>query len=153
MSNKQRFSRFGYLAIIASAIIGFNFQTVFVAQPARILDFDGDGKCSNPNDVTVSGDFDGDGRADLAVYRWSTAEWWWKRSSDGQTNVVRFGVPQTDFPALADYDGDGKTDPTVWRENYGNPSYFHTLGSLSGYSVYQWGSYSDHVVSFEIMTH
>lgn len=112
------------------------------------------GKCNNPNDVTVSGDFDGDGKTDLAVYRWSTAEWWWKRSSDGQTNVVKFGIPQSDYPALADYDGDGKTDPAVWRETgFGNPAYFHTLGSTSGYSVYQWGSYADHVVSFDIMTH
>jgi hypothetical protein len=112
------------------------------------------GHCGDPGDVTVSGNFDGDNKTDLAVYRWSTATWYWKQSSDGSNRAVQFGIPNSDLPAPADYDGDGKTDPTVLHETgFGNPSYFHVLGSTNGYFVYQWGTYGDHDVAFELMTH
>jgi len=112
------------------------------------------GRCGGNSDLTVSGDFDGDNKTDFAVYRWSEGTWHWLRSIDGGYRVVRFGIPNSDIPAQADYDGDGKTDQAVWRDTgYNNPAYFHVNGSLSGYMVYQWGVYPDHVVPFELMTH
>ena len=48
-----------------------------------------------PGCIPVSGDFDGDGVSDLAVYNQSTADWYIIRSSDGQTITKRWGWSET----------------------------------------------------------
>ena len=69
------------------------------------------------SDVTgdFDGDFDGDRRADITVYRPSTAGWWILRSSSNYTTYANYawGAPG-DIP-LADYDGDRKTDIAIYR--------------------------------------
>ncbi|MBP6214349.1 MAG: VCBS repeat-containing protein, partial [Pyrinomonadaceae bacterium] len=63
-------------------------------------------------------DFDGDGKSDPSVYRPSAGEWWWLKSSNGNTGAVQFGI-STDNVASADYTGDGKTDVAFWRPSTG----------------------------------
>lgn len=70
-------------------------------------------------------DFDGDGRADTAVYR--DGVWHLRKSTQGLYSA-QFGLP-TDTPVPADYDGDGKTDLAVWRA--GDFAYFYILQSGS----------------------
>jgi hypothetical protein len=69
-------------------------------------------------DVPVPGDYDGDGRADLGVFRPDTGEWWIVKSSNGydQNNgiTLRWGK-LGDVPVQADYDGDRKADLAVFR--------------------------------------
>jgi hypothetical protein len=75
-------------------------------------------------DVAVPGDYDGDGKADLAVFG-KDGHWRIRLSSDGTTLDKVWGLG-TDVPVPGDYDGDGRTDPAVWR---GAESTWHILRS------------------------
>jgi hypothetical protein len=88
-------------------------------------------------DLPVPGDYDGDGKADVAVYR--SGDWW--ILLPGSVNgymMVSWGGPG-DVPVPADYDGDGKTDVAVYRPSTGT---WYVLLSSSGNTsatVTQWG--------------
>jgi Tol biopolymer transport system component len=65
---------------------------------------------ANPTDF----DFDGDGRADISVFRPSDRVWYLNRSTEG-FSATQFGL-SSDKITPSDYDGDGKTDISVYRE-------------------------------------
>ena len=80
-------------------------------------------------------DFDGDGRADLAVYHAAAGNWYIKESATGNRRVVQWGWSQS-LPVPGDYDGDGRTDVAVYHPSSGN--WFMACSSAGNKST-QWG--------------
>jgi YD repeat-containing protein len=129
------------------------------------FDFDGDGKAdigswkssnqewkiknSSTNSVTTyalgtssssvaPGDYDGDGKTDMAVFTAGT--WLIKRSSDAQTITVSWGMAG-DKAVPGDYEGDGKTDVAIFRPSTNTWWIFYS--STATYSAAAFGTAGD----------
>ena len=97
--------------------------------------------------ITTTGDFDGDGRSDITVFRPSTAGWYTRSSSTDFTtsSAVTWGAA-TDTIVTGDYDGDGKVDPAVFRPSTAG---WYVLKSSTNYTSsfgFIWGASTDKVV-------
>ena len=65
-------------------------------------------------------DYDGDGAADIAVFRPAQSLWLVRASSHARCGLERtWFARQDDVPVPADYDGDGRTDIAVFRPEMG----------------------------------
>ena len=63
-------------------------------------------------------DYDGDGKADLAVYHSELGNWYIQRSSNGSSLAQNLGWSEA-RPVCGDFDGDGKEDPAVFNRQTG----------------------------------
>jgi hypothetical protein len=65
-----------------------------------------------------SGDFDGDGMSDSAIYRPSTGTWFRINSGSNTITQEQFGLPG-DIPVDGDFDGDSRADVAIFRPSNG----------------------------------
>ena len=91
----------------------------------------------------LDSDFDGDGRADISVFRPTEGIWYLLNSQSG-FSATQFGRAG-DKLTPADYDGDGKTDIAVWggaRENSA-PAFYILKSSDNTFKVETFGQPDD----------
>lgn len=99
----------------------------------------------SPSDKAVSGDYDGDGMTDAAVF--GGGVWKIRRSSDGGITTRQWGLA-TDIPVIGDYDGDGRVDLTVFRPDTG--AWYIQRSSDAGFVAYQFGANGDKPVAADL---
>jgi hypothetical protein len=96
-------------------------------------------------DHPLAADFDGDGQADLAMFRAGASAssqniWTILSSSTGATSVVQFGVGG-DIPVPADYDGDHTSNIGVFRPSTG--TWYTSVDPATNYGAVRWGTSGD----------
>ncbi|HLM02479.1 MAG TPA: FG-GAP-like repeat-containing protein [Pyrinomonadaceae bacterium] len=86
-------------------------------------------------------DYDGNGRADISVFRPATGFWYIARPTGAPQNfdAVQFGT-NGDMIVPADYDGDRRTDVAVWRPSDG---VWYLMQSTAGFRAAQFGTSGD----------
>lgn len=89
--------------------------------------------------TNLTSDFDGDGRADLSLWRDAVGTWYTIASFANSFAGTQFGA-SGDRIVPADYDGDGRTDMAVWRPSSGT---WYLLQSTAGFTGTQFGATGD----------
>jgi hypothetical protein len=83
-------------------------------------------------------DYDGDGKADLSVFRPSNSVWYIKDSQGNNSSATQFGAAG-DRLVPADFDGDRKTDYAVFR----NGAWYLLESGLGVVRTVNWGTGGD----------
>jgi CSLREA domain-containing protein len=132
----------------ASQMVTVTFAPTAMTPYGGVITVNGDQE-SGANTIAVSGnsaatpgDYDGDGKADVAVYRPASGSWYILRSAASGYTSYQWGV-STDIPVSGDFDGDGRADVAVYRPDEGNWFVLLSSTNYASFISYQWGVSTD----------
>jgi hypothetical protein len=124
---------------------------------ARNIKFGLTGNGTSTFDSPVPGDYDGDGKFDIAVYRFGLSpsnNYIIMQSSDSAVTFTQWGNFNTDFIAPGDFDGDGKFDLVAVRTGAAGVPYRWWIKQSSDDTtrVVQWGVSAATFAQFDLPT-
>jgi hypothetical protein len=91
-----------------------------------------------------TGDMDGDGKSEIAIFRPSSGSWYILKSATSFTGGSGYAWgASTDIPVTGDFDGDGKHDITVFRASTGHWFVLKSSTNFTTSLTYQWGGSGD----------
>jgi len=142
---KPSFSPDGTKVIYSRLVTPFQYdvEAVVIAGGGQLLVQNGNHADWQPAKPAIRPgpfDFDGDGKADIAVFRPSEGMWYILRSSDSGLMQRPFAL-SGDVPVPSDFDGDLKTDIAIYRPSNND---FWSLSTVNGQQInYRHGQTGD----------
>ncbi len=140
-----------FISSILVAVLGLGLYSG-TAHAEKVFSIDILYNLGGPGFTPITGDYDGDGKLDPAVYEEASGNWYIALSSNSYlVSSINLGGPG--YAAVwGDYDGDGQADPAVyqamggnwyarlsannynidWMPNFGDPGYVPMPGDYDG---------------------
>lgn len=93
-------------------------------------------------DRVISGDYDGDLKDDIAVFRPSDGTFYILQSGTFTIRIDQFGQSGDDPTVVGDYNNDGKDDVAVWRSGT-QATWFYKTAQNANFIAVDWGQTGD----------